>query len=78
VKPVGDDYDKLYNTSGIVVITRADYDGWPQGMPVKYVGPFPNWDAYQHWKKQEYGHGSGWHFAWHVLKPPEGLIIEEE
>lgn len=70
--------EELFNRPGIVIITRADYDGWPQGMPVKYVGPFPDWETYQAWKQQVYGMGSGWHFAWQTLETPEGVVIEEE
>jgi len=70
--------DELFNVPGVVAVSRADYDGWPQGSPIKFVGPFQNWDEYQAWVKKEYGLGSGWHFAWHVLESPEGFVIKEE
>lgn len=72
------DNDDIFNRPGIVIVCRADFDGWPQGMPVKYVGPFPDWEAYQAWRQREYGHGTGWHLSWHVLEAPEGVVIEEE
>lgn len=68
----------IFNRPGIVIVSHADYDGWAKGIPVKYVGPFPNWDAYRGWVKQEYGLGSGWHFKWQVLESPGDHIIEEE
>lgn len=67
-----------FDAPGIVIVTQADFDGWPQGMPLKYVGPFPNWEAYQEWRQREYGMGSGLHFAWHTLETPEGIVINEE
>jgi len=70
--------EELFERPGILVVSRADYDGWPQGSPEKYVGPFKNWDEAQAWRTKEYGHSSGWHTSWQVLTPPEGHVIEEE
>lgn len=61
---------------GCVEIRHADYDGWPQGMAIKYVGPFANYDEYSAWKKREYGFESGLHFSWHTLEAPN-LNIKE-
>lgn len=61
-------------TPGIIVISRADYDGWSIGMPLAHVGPFPNYEAYQEWANKTwppYGSRSGLHTTWQSLTAPE-------
>ena len=68
-----------FSKPGIMIITKADYDGWPQGMPQRYVGPFTNYDEGQQWAKQEYGpFHSGWHLSWQNLEEPGPFLIKEE
>lgn len=62
---------------GIVEVRRADYDGWPVGMALAYVGPFDNWEAYRDWAKEKnppYGDFSGYHTSWHELVEPAEYV----
>lgn len=64
--------DEFGKNPGIVAISRSDYDGWPIGMVLDYVGPFENYDAYTEWRKSKnLGWTTGLHFSWHDLVSPE-------
>lgn len=62
------------NKPGIVVISRADYDGWPIGMPFAHVGPFANYAAYREWAEQRRTVFDRNHYSWQSITTPEDYV----
>ena len=54
---------------GILIVSNANWDGWPVGVPTAYVGPFDSYEEAAKWRQRN--GGSGKHFSWEQLTSPK-------
>lgn len=57
--------DNYFEKPGVVAVRRADWDGWPIGIILYYVGPI-GYEDYLHAEKR-----SDRHYSWEPLVAPE-------